>query len=65
MARAKMDRLVARALEVANDKWARKGTDKQTQIVISILRISRIVCSLDMHFALVCSKSCTHTLVKF
>jgi len=33
MARAKMDRLVARALEVANDKWARKGTDRQTQVV--------------------------------
>ena len=33
MARAKMDRLVARALEVANDRWARKGTDRQTQVV--------------------------------
>jgi len=33
MARAKMDRLVAQALEIANDKWARKATDRQEQVV--------------------------------
>ena len=33
MARKKMDKLIEQALKVANDEWARKGLDKNRQIV--------------------------------
>ena len=33
MARKDMDRLVEEALKIANDAWARKGLDKNRQII--------------------------------